>query len=70
MVGMAIGKKYFRKAGSGRLPLPGEDKLMPGGPYHQEGSERGLKYYPTQNSQILSPPRFSFITSSSTDSIE
>lgn len=60
MVEMVNGKKYFRKAGSGKLPLPGEDKLMPGGLYHQESPEMGLKHYPAQNSQILSPPSFFF----------
>ena len=28
VVGMVIGKKYFRKTRSGKLPLPGEDKLI------------------------------------------
>ena len=35
------------------------------GLYHQEGPERGLKHYPAHNSQVLPPPRFSFIITSS-----
>lgn len=75
MVGGGSGRngdreEVFQESRLGKLPLLREDKLMPGGPYHQEGPERELKHYPAQTSQILSPPRFSFITSSSTDSIE
>lgn len=43
---------------------------MPGGLYPQESTEWGLKRHPAQSSQILSLLRFSFITFSSTDSLE